>query len=245
MNRLIKNRGWIATMSEPAENILWGDEVQSQGNHLLQSFTRACPQPSQAGFQLREGLFNGREIRRIRWQKYETTASGFNGLPHPWSLMDQEIVQDHDLPWAQAGGQDLLHVIGKSGAISRPVQQERRPHPRKRHRGDDGQDGSIIARHLAVSALPSWGVGIQGGHGNVGAGFIHKHQVSTCQLSRLLAPGGPFGFLLLAGSYGLVFRVQPRACLARVILAGLTSMPCASLKRRQCSSRRRSGWASN
>gem|GEM_PF-2179057 len=187
-------------MSKPAESILWGDEVQSLGNRLLQSFTRACPHPSQACFQLRERLFNGREIGRISGQKQEATASGFNGLPHTWPQVNREIIQDHDLPWAQAGCKDLLHVNRKSGAISSPIQQKRRPHTRQRYRGDDGHHGSIIAGHLAVSALPSWSVGIQWGHGNVGAGLIHKHQVRAFQVSRLLAPGGPFGFLLLACS---------------------------------------------
>ena len=56
----------------------------------------------------------------------------------------------------------------------------------------------------------------------MGTGLIDKDQVLTGQVSALDAPGGPFGFLLLACSYGLFFRVQPRAWRARVIVAGLT-----------------------
>src|SRR5512142_2424943 len=159
--------------------------------------------------------------------------------------MNREVIQNHDLSWAQAGSKELFYIDLKSSTISRAIQQERRTHARQRHRGDHGHDSSIIARHLAVCSLSSGSVGIQGGHGNVGAGLIHKHQIRTLQVSRLLPPNGAFGFLLLACPYGLFFRVQPRACLARVILAGLTSMLCVSLKRRQCSSRRRSGCASN
>src|SRR6266700_3087090 len=52
---------------------------------------------------LGERLFNGREIRRISRQEQETAPSGFNGLSHTRSLMNAQVIQDHDLTWFEAG----------------------------------------------------------------------------------------------------------------------------------------------
>ena len=232
-------------MSKPTESISRRDEIQSGCNGLLERFPCASPFPPQAGLQFGESLLNGRKIRRVSRQKEETTAAGFNGLLDTRSQVNREIIQDHDLPWAQAGGEDLLHVDLKSGAISCSVQHKRWSHAGKRHRGDQGHDGSIIAGHLAYRALSSWGISIQGGHGDVGTGLVYKDQILARQVSGLFAPGGAFGFLLLACSDGLFFRVQPKAILARLMLAGLTLMPCEASHSWQCCSRVASGLALN
>src|SRR5579859_237222 len=232
-------------MSKPAESIRRGDEIQSGGNGLLQSLPTASPCPSQHGLQFGERFFDRRQIRRVGRQKQEATATSFNGLLDPRREVDREIIQDHDLSGAQAGGQDLLHVDLKSGAISGSIQEKCRSHAIKRQRGDQGHDGSIIARHLADRAFPSWGIGVQGSHGDMRTGLVDKDQILTEQVRGLFAPGGSFGFLLLACSQGLFFRVQPRACLARVILAGLTLTPWLASHIWQCCSRLASGWARN
>src|SRR5512135_1247227 len=232
-------------MSKPTESISRRDEIQSLSNGILKCIPATSTYPSQKGLQFGERLLNGREIGRVGRQEQETTSSGFNGLPHARPLMNAQVIQDHDLPWFQTGSKKLFHIELKSSAIRRPIQQECGSHSLQRQGGHQCHIGSIIAGHFAVSSLSSGSIGVQRGHGNVGAGLIHKHQIRTGQVCCLFAPGSTFGFLLLAGSYGLFFRVQPRACLARVMLAGLTWMPCVALNRRQWSSRRRSGWASN
>lgn len=203
-------------MSNPAESISRGDEIQSLGKRLLKCFACASLLSAHKGFHFGERLFNGREIGRIGGQEQETTSPGFNGLPHPRPVMDREIIQDHDLPWTQAGSKELHHEDFKSRAISSPIQQKRRSHAGQRQRSDHGHDGSVIAGNLAVSSLPSWGVGIQRGHSNVRTGLIHKHQVIGSQLSRLLAPGDPFGFLLLTGSSSVFFFVSSPGTVWRV-----------------------------
>jgi hypothetical protein len=215
-------------MSKPAERVLGRDEVQSKGNSLLKRFARASSLSAQHGFQFGERFLNRREIRRIGGQKQQATATRFNGRFDPRSQMDREIVQDHDLSGAQAGGKDLLDVDRKGGAISGSIQEKCRSHAIKRHRGNQGHAGAIIARHLADRALPSRGIRVQGSHSDVRTGLGDLDQILTGQVRGLFAPGGPLGFLLLACSQGLFFRVQPRACLARVMLAGLTLMPCVA-----------------
>lgn len=42
--------------------------------------------------------------------------------------MNGEIVQDHDLPWAQAGSQDLLDIRLKGGSVRRAIQKHRFAH---------------------------------------------------------------------------------------------------------------------
>ncbi len=232
-------------MSKPPESIRRGDEIQSGGNGLLKRFARPGSLSAQYGFQLGERFLNRREIRRIGWQKQQTTAASFNGRSDTRRKVDREVIQDHDLPWVQAGCQDLFDVDLKSGAISRSIQHKRWPHASKRQRGEKPHDGAIIAWHFADGALSSWGIRIQRGHGDVGTGLVDKDQILTRQVSGLGAPGGAFGFFLLACSQGLFFRVQPRACLARVMLAGLTLMPCEASHIWQCCSRLASGWALN
>src|SRR5689334_10069438 len=109
-------------MSKPTESISGGDEIQSGGNGLLERFPCASTCPSQQRLQFGERLFNGRKIRRVRRQKQEATAASFNGLLDTRSQVNREIIQDHDLPWTQALGKELLHVDRKSGAISRSIQ---------------------------------------------------------------------------------------------------------------------------
>ena len=79
----------------------------------------------------------------------------------------------------------------------------------------------------------------------MGTGLVDKDQVLAWQVSGLLAPCGAFSFFLLACSYRLFFRVQPRACLARVMLAGLTLTLWVASHIWQCCSRVASGLASN
>jgi hypothetical protein len=232
-------------MRKPSASIGCSDEIQSGGNGLLERFRCASTCPPQHALQFGEGFFNGRQIRRVGRQKQQATADRFNGVLDPRSQMNREIIEDHDLPGMQAGGQHLLDVEFKGRPIGRSVQQERFAHPRQRQAGDQRSAGAVVARHFADGALPFGGVGIQGGHGDMGTGLIHKDQLAAWQVSRLGAPSGTLDFLLLACSQRLFFRVQPRAALARLILAVLTLTPVRSSQRRQCSSRVASGYCSN
>ncbi len=232
-------------MSKPAESIRCRNEVQSGCNGLLERFAGASPLSAQKSFHFGESLFNGREIWRIGRQEQETTPSGFDSLPHLRSQMNREVIQDHNLSGLETGSQDLLDVDLKGGTLGCTIQDEGSSYPGERQGGDQRHIGTIIARHLAYCSLSSGSIRIQRGHGNMGAGLIHKDQVATGEATGCRAPSSTFCFFLLTCSYGLFFRVQPRACLARVMEAVLTSIPYVALKSLQCSSRVTSGWASN
>ncbi len=105
-------------MGKPTESVLGGNEKQTLGNGLLKRFSRPGTLSTQKGLHFGERFFNGREIGRVRRQEQEATASGFDRLFHTRSLMDTQIIQDHDLSGAQAGSQQLFHVDLKRGSIS-------------------------------------------------------------------------------------------------------------------------------
>src|SRR5215472_18551936 len=185
-------------MSKPTESISLGDKIQSLGKRLPERFARARLLSAQNGFHFGESLFNGREIRRIGGQEEETTASGFDSLPHLRPQVNREVIQDHDLSRGETGGQDLLDVDLKGGAIGCAIQDKGGSHSSKRQGGDQSHGGTIIAGHLAYRSLSSGGIRIQRGHGNMGAGLIHKDQIATREAAGGLAPGGTLCFLLLA-----------------------------------------------
>src|ERR1700751_1594806 len=113
-------------MSKPAERIGGRDEVQRSCNRLLKGFPVASTCLAQQGLQLGKRLFDGRQVRRVGRQKQQATATRFKGLLDTRSQMNREIIQDHDLPGAQAGGKELLHVELKSTAISGSIQHKSR-----------------------------------------------------------------------------------------------------------------------
>lgn len=116
-------------MPKPAERILRSNTGQRLDDRVLECLARARTDASQGGFQLGKGTLNRGKIGRVRWQKQELAASGFDGLLHPRSQMNREIVQDHDLPRVQAGSQDLLDVRLKGGSIAEPSSSMASPMP--------------------------------------------------------------------------------------------------------------------
>lgn len=212
-------------MPKPAERIGSSNAGQRLDDRVLECLARARTNAPQDGFQLGKGALNGREIGRVGWQKQKLAASSFDGLPYPRSQVDREIVQDHDLPRAQAGSQNLLNVGLEGNPIRRSIQQHCFAHALKRQGGNQRQVRAVVAGNLAHRPFPSRGIGIQRSHVDLGPGFIHNDYVLEGQLPSLLLPRGG---VLLAGSYGLFFRVQPSTALARLMLAGLTVMPWAA-----------------
>src|SRR5512142_221738 len=97
-------------MSKPPMSVSGGDKIQSGGNGLSERFAGARTCPPQYALQFGERLFNGRHIRRVRWQKQQAAATGFKGVLHLRPQVDREVIQDDDLPRTQAGSQDLLDV---------------------------------------------------------------------------------------------------------------------------------------
>src|SRR6266567_3479545 len=173
-------------MGKPTESVLGGNEKQNLGNGRMSRFSRPGTRSPQKGLHFGERFFKRREIGRVRRQEQEATAFGFESLFHTRSLMDAQMIQDHELSGAQAGSKQLFHVDLKSGSISRSIQEESFSHPLCRVLRDQRHHRSIVARNLAESSLPSGSIGIKRSHRNMRAGLIDEHQILAEQLLHLL-----------------------------------------------------------
>jgi len=193
-------RGRVSTVGKPATCILSRDGEQRLGNGLLKRFSRAGALSAQQGLHFGERLFNRGEIGRVSWQEQQAAASGFYGSSDTRALMNAQIIQNHDLPWLEAGSKQLLHVDLESSSISGPIQHKSFSHALHRQRSDQRQARAIVARNLADGSLSSGSIGIQGSHGDMAACLIHKHQIRSLQLLGLLAPSLTRYFILLACS---------------------------------------------
>jgi len=114
-----------------------------------------------------------------------------------------------------------------------------------RQGGDQGRDGSRGARSFAHCALSSGSRSVQRGQSRLGTCLGDFDQVTTRQVCRLCAPSSTSHFSLLRGSQDLLFRVHPRAILARLREAVLTLIPVRLTHMWHCSSRLASGCASS
>ena len=89
----------------------------------------------------------------------------------------------------------------------------------------------VHAWHLAHRSLAPWRSSVARSERDVGTAFIHEHQVSTCYLACLLAPGGTGGFIAFAGTHCFFLRVQPTRRMTRLIVLVLTRMPVLASQR--------------
>src|SRR5258708_17272721 len=176
-------------MGKPAASILGCDQGQRLSNGLLERFACASPNTAQKGLQFGESLLDRREIRRIGRQKQEAAALGFNGLPNPCSLMNAQIIQDHDLSRAQSGCEDVLNVECKGARVSSSIQNEGFSHALQRQGSHQRHSGSIVPSHPPCGPFSTRRASITGGPRNGGATFIKKGQLTTFQFHWLPAPG--------------------------------------------------------
>ena len=133
-------------MTKPTKRILSGDSLQGLCQSLLQGLMRSGPETTQECLDLGEGLFNGRVIGRIGWQEERLTAMRLDELAHLCPFMNAQIVQHHDLPSRQTGGQDLFHIGFRGHDIDRSLDDYRGTDAGKRQRSEEGRMFPTIAR---------------------------------------------------------------------------------------------------
>src|SRR5215203_1348037 len=64
----------VAAVSEPAHGIPPAHGIERMAGSFHQGFAGAGPNPAQDALHLREGLFDGREVRRVGRQENRTSA---------------------------------------------------------------------------------------------------------------------------------------------------------------------------
>lgn len=137
------------------------------------------------------------------------------------TLVRTQIVNQHDLARSQAGGQDLFNIGLEGQPIGGTRQDQRRPHPRERQRGDQGGIGRSVARHAAKGALLAWGTGIARREVHIRAALIDDHEIASWTGLQLLPEGGASGFIPFTGAETLFLRDQPKRVIARSRVARL------------------------
>ena len=106
--------------------------------------------PDAARLELAEGVLDGREVRRIRWQEADLTACRFNAAGGaPRCLCTLRLSQMHDLSGTQRGEQDLTHEQVPDLTIGRPAHRHRCGDAGGAHRRDEGDIGAVVARDAA------------------------------------------------------------------------------------------------
>src|SRR5690348_12760139 len=232
-------------MRKPADSILRRNRLQAPSDGLRQHLVRARPHTPQEGFQLREGLFNGRQVGRVGGQPEYLTPLGLNQLAHPFARMRTQVIQDDDLAGLERGSQHLLNIRLKGQGGDGSLQDERRSHAFKREPSNHGRVLAPVAGDRAIHPLSARGPCIEGREGNVRATFVDKDQALDWEERGEVVPRRPISLVPLGGTHLFFFRVQPRRAIARLILAVLTSTPWEPAHNWQCCSRVKSSWATN
>src|SRR3712207_3884768 len=97
-------------MLEESTGVPGADHRQRQTDRLDQGFFRPGLSFTHEPLDLREGLLNRVEIRRVGWQVDELATSLLDQLSYPLSLVGAQVVHHNHLTLTQCGSQDLLHI---------------------------------------------------------------------------------------------------------------------------------------
>lgn len=95
--------------------------------------------------ELGKSVFDGVEIRAIRWKIFEVGTNAFIHFANPWSFVAGEIVHHDHIAGPQLGQQYLLDVGLEGKAVDRSVDDEGRGEPAYRQRPDEGCGFSVAA----------------------------------------------------------------------------------------------------
>jgi hypothetical protein len=90
-----------------------------------------APRPGrpEEGFQFGEGLFDRVEVGTVRRQKPELRADAFDRGVDLGLLVDDEVIEDHDVAGLQRGHEDLFDVGEETRIIDRAIEDGRRADP--------------------------------------------------------------------------------------------------------------------
>lgn len=92
-------------------------------NHLLKV---ARAGSAEKGFELREGLLDGIEIRTVGRQKPQLRAGRLDQALHLWLFVGRQIIEDDDLTGPQHRDEHLLRVGEERGIVDGPVEDSGR-----------------------------------------------------------------------------------------------------------------------
>jgi len=207
-------------MGEPADRIARGDGLKRGPDRGAVIRERAGRSGSEAGFHLGEGLLDRIEIGRVGRRVPEVGAARLDGGTSPVTVVDLEVVDDHDLAWLQGGCEAMNDVAVERCAVDRLVEQQAGPGPIQRQRRDQRPVRPASVGHVPTRPLSARCTAVGPSQPKVAAGLVDPDEPSRLNPTDLLALGGPLRFVALAGPSRLFFRVHPqRWVIARLIVA--------------------------
>src|SRR5215212_7681039 len=138
-------------MCEPSHYILRTDRDECLGYGLIECLPRSLSSLPHQVLYLREGLFYGVEVRRVRWQEHQVAAPNFDELPHPFRPVRPQPIEHHHLSFDEARCQSLLHVSLEDLFVGSPLYAHALAHPS--FQSDGGDQGLVLALRF-LGTLP-------------------------------------------------------------------------------------------
>lgn len=155
---------------------LFAEEIDQLAYGFPELFKGSGHGFAQECFEFGEGLFDGIEVRRVRWQVYDGRTFSFDNFPDPRHFMRGEIIAHHDVAGLQ-GWRELGLQIGFKGFAGHwPVQHPRRGDPVHAQTGDEGGGAPMAAGRIPFATMAAQRASIARSHICGRARFIKKHQ---------------------------------------------------------------------
>jgi hypothetical protein len=104
------------------EAFRWREEPERDRNERDDLIEIAGTGGAQEGLQLRKRQFDRIEVRTVGWQKAEPCADGFDGRLYLRLLVHREVIEHHNVAWAERRDQHLLDIREEGGVIERAVE---------------------------------------------------------------------------------------------------------------------------
>ena len=179
-------------MSDVVSTFVWCEEGERSGDERRDVVECARPCGAEKRFQFRERLFDGIEIRTVRWQEPQGRADPRQRGVDVRLPVCREIVEDHDVARLQRRHEHLLDIREKAAVIDRPIKHRRRGQALGPERGDDRVGlpvaGGRMIRHPAAAqtaAIPAEQI-------SGDAAFIHEDPLADVTQGQ---PGAPVAAL--------------------------------------------------
>lgn len=155
-------------------------------------------------FEFGKSLFNGIEIRAVRWQVANANPSSREQPTDVLDFVGGEVIEDERVALAQLWTEHLLQISRENLGIDGAFDQKGSFDAFMAQGRNEGGTLPVAVRDGAETTLAHRAATMVTGHLGVQAGFINKHQLADIPTGLLPAPKPPGGFnirpILLGGA---------------------------------------------
>ena len=156
-----------------------------QRAHLIE---RAGTRSAEERLQFGEGQFDRIEVGTVGWQKSQQCAGLLNRSAYLRLLVGGEIVQHHDIAWAQRRDEDLLDVRAERHVVDRAIEDGGRRHFRGAQRRHHRVRLPMAARRVIGNARPAKTARVAAQQIGRHARFVHEDVLARLVERLRLAP---------------------------------------------------------